>query len=468
MNSLTVTIILALTAASQAAASDYPEPPQIFDALSNTKYVKHSGKSRSGTINIDFQAADGSDDYIKLGRVDLVGDSKTRGYDYGKMLAHEIVKFVDHDLNKFYVETVMSVEFDTSGLPQPLQKILNAAKVVGAHKAPALFNEAFAWVYENEKQYFPQYLIDEMEGMGQGVCDTLGGECSAEDMTSKIMNVNMLPELIKMACTAYGAWGKANSVSNNGTLTQVRALDFGTGPWGNNTVIVTHRNPAEDMRPFVTVSFPGLVGVITGIARDGVGISEKVWMISDSDTWSNLQPGKYDGIPDVFALREILQNTKNRGEAEMYVNSIRRTWGMWVGVGDFESQELDLIAYRREDAIPYTDVTTPSMTSQPYLESVAYVDRHPQPSSDTVLPDTLSSFYGNITIQNSRQIVQAHKTGDVHIAAYDYGNNQMLVSIGKINENGEYGPVGSEDMSVWKAYNRPYLQFDLENLWNGL
>lgn len=190
-------------------------------------------------------------------------------------------------------------------------------------------------------------------------------------------------------------------------------------------------------------------------------------MVSDSDSFSNLQPGKYDGVPDVFALREILQNTKDRAEAEMYVNSIRRTWGMWVGLGDFESQKLDLVAYRREDANVYDDVTAPSMTSQPYLENVAYVDKHPQPSHDEGLPTALSDFYGDISMENSRQIVQAHQTGDVHIAAYDYGNNQMIVSIGKINEDGEYGPVGG-DMSSWKAYNRPYVQFDLDNLWKGL
>lgn len=276
MNSLTATIGLAIVAAAQASAADYPEPPQIFDGLSHTKYLKHSGKSRSGIIDIEFTAADGTDDYIKMGRIDLVGDSKTRGYDYGKMLAHEITKFVDHDLNKFYIDMVMDINFDTSGLPEGLQKILNAVKVVGAHKAPEIFNEAFQWVYEHEKQYFPQHLVDEMNGMGEGICATLGGDCSAEEQTNKIMSVNMLPELIRMACTAYGAWGKANSVSNNGTLTQVRALDFGTGPWGNNTVIVTHRNPAENMRPFMSVSFPGLVGAITGIAKDGVGISEKV------------------------------------------------------------------------------------------------------------------------------------------------------------------------------------------------
>ena len=42
----------------------------------------------------------------------------------------------------------------------------------------------------------------------------------------------------------------------------------------------------------------------------------------------------------------------------------------------------------------------------------------------------------------------------------------MIVSIGRINEDGQYGPVGG-DLDSWKDYNRPYVQFDLEELWKG-
>ena len=41
-------------------------------------------------------------------------------------------------------------------------------------------------------------------------------------------------------------------------------------------------------------------------------------------------------------------------------------------------------------------------------------------------------------------------------------------SVGKTNHRGEYGPENGDNMDVWKAYNRPYLKFNLEELWNGL
>ncbi len=117
----------------------------------------------------------------------------------------------------------------------------------------------------------------------------------------------------------------------------------------------------------------------------------------------------------------------------------------------------------------YTDVTMPSVTGQPYLENLIYVDKHPQPSGDGPtgsLPTSLADFYGKMSLENARIIVQYHETGDAHIAFYDFGANKLMFSIGRINEDGNYGPTGG-NMNSWKAYNRPYLQYSLEDLWAG-
>jgi len=277
--------------------------------------------------------------------------------------------------------------------------------------------------------------------------------------------VNMLPELIRMACTAYGAWGKATP---GGGLLQVRALDFGGGPFANYTVIQTHRgDPANLDHSFASVSFPGFVGVITGVAQNGIGISEKVWMTYEK---RSLQPGSYNGLADVLVLRQILETSKSKAEAEAYMQSVKRTWAMWVGVGDFATNTFDLVGYKEDSADVYTDVTMPSMTGQPYLENIAYVDKHPQPSHDGAtgtLPTSLADFYGNITSETSKIITQNHQTGDLHIASYDFQNNVMYVSIGRINHAGEYKPTGGSDGDVWKAYNRPYFKFNLDQLFAG-
>ena len=315
-----------VSATSISPTTTYVTPPPIFDALSHTTWSRTSANSRIGDITVPFTNTDGNEDNIKMYRLDLVGDAHTKGYDHGYLLHREIIEFVDVKLNKYFMDMVLNLDFDTSQLPKPLQDIFEIIKIKGAIAAPQAFNKAMDWVYEHEEQYMPQYLIDEMNGIGEGICAGLKGsglneKCDLNAMQATVKRVNMLPELIRMACTAFGAWGKGSG-SETGSLVQLRALDFGGGPFANYTVITTNRN--ENERSFASVSFPGFVGVITGISQDGIGISEKVWMTYDK---YGLKPGSYDGIPDPFVLRAILQETKTRSEAENYMKNVNRTWG---------------------------------------------------------------------------------------------------------------------------------------------
>jgi len=298
-------VILALGCAL-ALKGNYPTPPPTFEAKDWTKWdLRKSGKSRRANIDVKFQAADGSDDYISMTRLDLVGTAYERGYAQGQLLNKEIREFISVQLNKFYAQEVLSL--DVSQFPEPLQTVLRVLQLKGASVAPEVFRLAEAWVWEQEKQYVPSYLIDEMNGIAQGVCDSAPGSgCNVTEWQQTIQATNMLPELIRMACTAFGAWGEATT-SKTG-LVQLRALDFGGGPFANYTVVAVSRE-TESGNAFASVTFPGMVGAITGISQSGIGISEKVWMTYDTP---DLQPGSYHGLADVFVLRHILENSRPR------------------------------------------------------------------------------------------------------------------------------------------------------------
>jgi hypothetical protein len=267
-----------------------------------------------------------------------------------------------------------------------------------------------------------------------------------------------------VTCTAYGAWGKA---TEEGGLIQMRALDFGGGPFANYTIAAVYRDATEGGNAFVSITFPGFAGVITGVSQSGIGVSEKVWMTYDR---KSLQPGSYNGEPDIFVLRDILQQARNRADAEQHLLAAARTWAIFIGVGDYETQEFDLVGYTQAEVTVFTDVTAPLMTGQPYLEHIAYVDKHPQPSHDGpngTLPTALGDFWGQISLETSKTVTKYHQTGDLHIASYDFLQRQMYLAVGRINGRGEYRPSGGADDSEWKAYNRPYLKFDLNDLWMG-
>jgi len=72
------------------------------------------------------------------------------------------------------------------------------------------------WVFT--RRYTPSHFVDEI----RGISDATGVEYN------KLLWLHMFPELIKAACSMYGAWGPATAKSMNGTLLQLRALDFDT------------------------------------------------------------------------------------------------------------------------------------------------------------------------------------------------------------------------------------------------
>lgn len=458
MNALFLVTLVVLVAALQAA-TDYQDPPEIFQASEYTTWGDEYENSRKAQLLVEYTNPQGEADQISMLRLDLVGDSKQRGFAHGALLAHEIVDFMTVKLPIYYASMLPGNFIE--GLPEPLQKLAES-KVVGA--TTKFFESAMWWVYGQEEKYMEQEIIDEMDSMAQGVCYTLGGSCNVTAMAQQIKTVNMLPELVRMACTAYGAWGEATANTKSpGGLVQVRALDFGGGPFANYTVITTQRTEDNSIA-FAEVKFPGLVGTITGVSQSGIGISEKVWMVNRQ---KNLQYGRYDGVPDVFALRHILEHSKTRGDAESYLRSITRTFAIFMGIGDYSSGKFDLVGYKRQRVQVFDDTDITEVTSAPVIKDVAYVDRHPQPSSDPSLPQVLTDLYGDLSLENARVVTQYHQTGDVHIAVYDYSARQMLVSIGRVNAEGEYYPEGTTDDKVWKAYNRPYIQFSLDDLFAG-
>lgn len=146
----------------------------------------------------------------------------------------------------------------------------------------------------------------------------------------QVLGVTLLPEIIKAACSMFGAFGKATEMSRDGALVQLRALDWTTnGPFqvcvALCPLVVTPGVPpaAPDRRrvtclvqqfPEVLVYHPnegnghayavltwsGFVGAITGYSSAEVGVCEKVWLNYKGKS-------SRAGIPFTFLLRDILQ-----------------------------------------------------------------------------------------------------------------------------------------------------------------
>ena len=223
--------------ATYSLATEYKPAPQTLEAKDHTTWKSLVNGCRRGEIQANVPTPSDPYDSVSMIRLDLVGDAKSRGYCHGYLLAEEIVEFTGPQLDKFYASEVLNLKLlNLSAFPDPLQKILGGLRKGVASEAPKAFNEAMAWVWGKEQKYVPSYIIEEIEGISEGMCDKLSKAhiaCDPKAWATKIQNLNMLPELIRMTCTAFGAWGEATASKD--TLIQLRALDFGEGPWVNYT-----------------------------------------------------------------------------------------------------------------------------------------------------------------------------------------------------------------------------------------
>lgn len=97
-----------------------------------------------------------------------------------------------------------------------------------------------------------------------------------------VRRINFLPELIKAHCTIVGAFGPATKAGN---LLHLRALDWDfESPVDKYPGIVIYEPTEAGSKTFANIGFLGMIGILTGIAKDGVSIGEKVLMS---------QPGTY-------------------------------------------------------------------------------------------------------------------------------------------------------------------------------
>lgn len=189
------------------------------------------------------------------------------------------------------------------------------------------FEVALDFTYDLQKDFSPQYVWEEM----QGIADASGVPYL---MIRRLM---MLPDLTKGACSNAGFWGSATATGN--TL-QLRALDWDMdGPFRDFSLIyVNHGNPqnASWGHPFVQVSFVGFVGALTGQSATQLAVSEIGVSYSDASFGGKQPEGviPVPGVPFIFMLREILQSDLTIDDAANRLNNHRRTCDLILGVGD--------------------------------------------------------------------------------------------------------------------------------------
>lgn len=450
-----------------------PGPNKIYDASKFTALVR---KTEHGVLyRID------APDAAPLDVLHIFGTSFERGRAQGQLLNTRLLDFVGPHLDAFYSQQIFSLlggclePGQKCSLPRWLAEAIRVLKPTIRRDAPKVFDLALGWLEELQRPHnnaSAAKIYDEMAGIARGACEAAsaaGRACDEDALRVKLNRVNVLGDLIKMQCTVLGAWGTATP---DGKLVQLRALDFGDGPFANATLLKVHHPEAAERsavgvggalavataapRPFAELSFPGFVGVVTGLSPT-IGLSEKVNDIHGGGT----PPGTYKGQATSYVMRDMLQFGADSATAIAIAQRAQRTWGIWLGVGDAASNRLDVLGYSQAAANVYDDKTLPTLTGGPTFDDVAYVDKHAQPSSATDLPDAIRARLGRLSGEVvASNLPRLHTTGDVHVMVADFAQRHLLVAKGTTSANSTYLGQGAR-----KAYAAPFLRFATDALW---
>jgi hypothetical protein len=364
-------IVLAIVAALSIASA-----VSVYDGMSFTKPIRTVPNGKLFLTETHATGASPDLEHVRFHIAHVYGSPRERGYAYGSMLRLEITKMMTVDVPLFLIMGDAGKQIANEYLPREIQERLRTAKGFDIWNA---ILEALLWVYEQQEPYLqldPTNPISAMDGLADALCD---GEKSCDTarratLRNLVHAVNMFPELVRMGCSTVGSWGAANNATMPG-LIQLRALDFGEGPWANNHVVLVEH--PEVGNAYASLSFYGLLGIITSVSerlaqteklfKDGHGFQVRqsphrcffifrllfhlFSIIPHFHPHTRLlsllpQTGTYDGSTLTFVIRRIMETAYSKEEALKQIEETKRTWAVFLGFGD-RIPEPDVGTFRR-------------------------------------------------------------------------------------------------------------------------
>lgn len=176
----------------------------------------------------------------------ICGTARERGYAHGYFLGDEIVRLLNG-----YLEEITPGE--------------EGAKIYELKARAMLRTMAVA----------PRFK-EELEGMLAGIRAKLpdGGLLSRLGRAIEyddLVTINCIPEISRVACSSFAAWGP---LTTDGDTISGRNLDWHSlrALEGGQILIVQIPNASEKQIAWVSVTWPGFIGCLTGMNAEGVSV----------------------------------------------------------------------------------------------------------------------------------------------------------------------------------------------------
>lgn len=247
------------------------------------------------------------------------------------------------------------------------------------------------------KKYTNPRYYDEIKGVAEGA-----------GMDSRdLKRINLVPELIKAACTVAGVWGPATAQRN--TL-HMRSLDWDNkNPINEFPVAIVYQPVGEGFHPHVNFAWVGFIGSMTGVS-DKLSIGEKVWLPKKGSV-----PMTRYGNPWTYVFRDVLYDAHDIKSAVSILSNTHRTCAIHIGLGSVEDHSFRMMEYAYKTLNVYDDTNYNHYTkAHPQKNGIAYFDKHVQPSGDSCVGDLLTDVSSCIIVGLSlrklgRGVILAHR-----------------------------------------------------------
>ena len=250
-------------------------------------------------------------------------------------------------------------------------------------------------------------------------------------------------------CSLYGLWGNA---TRGGKTLQLRALDWDLNAGLQDFPVMTVYHPlsAKLGNTFVNVAWAGFIGTLTGMSSQRLGVSEIGVSLPDKTFGDE----DFAGLPFIFVQRNILQYSATLDDALAYIQKVRKTCRLIVGIADGKIGTARMIQYSSNRVSIYDDENLQPLTEwHPRLPNAVYAGMDWQcPAYQYKLYKQIQQNHGEITPELSiEKITSVAQTGDLHVAVYDLTDNHLYVANAR----------GSNEQGPTEAYQRQFVKVDL-------
>ncbi len=179
--------------------------------------------------------------------------------------------------------------------------------VAGLHEriagTPQNYEQRVHGEFMRRLKFSPDYRA-ELEGMLRGITAAVGMEGIRLERLGRnldvrdLMAINSLADWAPFVCSSFSAWGEA---TEGGEMITARNLDYAPLPAVvDNNLVIAFIDPGSGRVPWVSVTWPGLIGAYSAMNAEGVTIS-----MHDSTPLRPVSSGAC--VPRSLALREAIE-----------------------------------------------------------------------------------------------------------------------------------------------------------------